>query len=221
MVIITGASDGLGLELARLFVADGKRVINISRRPSPAARLNIAADLTDATAIGQAAQVVIAEQEPLETVINCAGILSVQPLAQLTAEEVTRVMAVNVTAPMLLVSALTERIKKDGTDIVNISSTLGHKGYPDLTAYGTSKWALRGFSANLRAELENTGCRVLSVCPGAFTSGMFAKATSAPNTVNKGTLLQATDIARCIKQLLDLPKTMEVSEIVINRRDTV
>jgi short-subunit dehydrogenase len=218
MVIITGASDGLGLELAALFTAEQTRVINISRRPSKAASEDILTDLTSEEEIRRAAAAILDMPEPLDVLINCAGVLAVEPLARLTGASIEQVLAVNVKAPMLLVSALAERIAKDGTDIVNVSSTLGFKGYADMAAYGASKWALRGFSANLRTELDHTACRVLSICPGAFASGMFAKATDEPNTVNADGQMQAADVARCIWQLLALPKSMEVSEIVINRR---
>jgi NADP-dependent 3-hydroxy acid dehydrogenase YdfG len=220
MIVITGASEGLGLELAKLFAAANKRVVNIARHPSASADTNLPTDLRDATAIRQAARAVAAIDEPLEAVIYCAGVLSVQPLGAITGDQVERIMAINVSSILLLTSQLANRIKQDGADIVAISSTLGRKGYADLAAYGASKWAVRGLCESLRADLKPTRCRVICVCPGAFESGLFVKATGAANTVNTGKLMRAKDVAQCIKQLLDLPKAMEVSEIVINRRHT-
>lgn len=217
MIVITGASDGLGAALAELFAADGKTVVNISRTENPKAK-NVLTDLRDSAAIGQAAEAVLAMNEPLEALINCAGVLSVEELAKISTSEVEKVLAVNVAAPILLTSNLMDRLKRDGGDVVNVSSSVGTKGYKDQAAYGASKWALRGFSVNLQIELKNTPCRVISFCPGGFKTKLFEKATGVDNTQDGSQWMKAEEVARCLKQLLELPKSMEVSEIIVNRK---
>jgi len=219
MIVITGASDGLGKALAKLYTDAGKTVVNVSRTKSEHADHNILHDLTDGAEIKAAARSVEALNEPLEAVINCAGVLSVQPLGQVTESEVKRLMATNVKAQIMLVSELIDRIKKDQTDIVNVSSTVGTKGYVDQAVYGASKWAVRGFSANLQAEFKDMPNRVISFCPGGFESRIFQKATGADNQ-DFTHWMNPKDVALCLKQILDLPKNMEVSEIVINRKAT-
>ena len=81
----------------------------------------------------------------------------------------------------------------------------------------SSKWAVRGFSANLQVELKDTRCRVVSFCPGGFASKTFEKATGHKNP-DFIFSMKAKDLAIFIKQILDLPKNMEVSEVVINRK---
>jgi 3-oxoacyl-[acyl-carrier protein] reductase len=110
------------------------------------------------------------------------------------------------------------RIKKDGADIVNVASTLGLKGYVDQAAYVSSKWAMRGFSANLQTELKDASCRVISFCPGGFKSKLFLTATGVDNTENSNEWMSPKDLARLMKTILDLPKNMEVSEIIVNRK---
>jgi NADP-dependent 3-hydroxy acid dehydrogenase YdfG len=126
-------------------------------------------------------------------------------------------MSTNVKAAILLVSNLAERIKKDGTDIVNVASTVGLKGYVDQAVYGASKWAMRGFSANLQVELKDTACRVISFCVGGFNSDIAKKVTGQdiPDPEN---WMNPENIALFMKQTLDLPKGMEVSEVIINRK---
>ena len=218
MIVITGASDGLGRQLAKLYKNAGKTVINISRRDCEYADFNLKADLLQAPNIKTAAQAILDIDEPLEALINCAGVLSMQRLENITENEVQRVLATNVQAAILLVSALSDRIKNDSTDIVNVASTVGLKGNPTEAAYGASKWAMRGFSANLQAELKNTACRVISFCPGGFTSKLFEKATGDDSITAKGAWMNPADVALFMKQILDLPKNMEVSEVVINRK---
>lgn len=218
MIVITGASDGLGLQIAKLFQADGKKVVNVSRRPSKHADINVLTNLRDGKEIEVAAKKIGKIKEQLEALINCAGVFSKSPFGKITEVEIKRLMSTNVKGPMLLVSNLADRIRKDGTDIVNVSSTAGTKGNQNEAIYNASKWALRGFSANLQAELRDTPSRVISFCPGGFQTKLFEKATGSDNTGDGSDWMKAEDVALCLKQLLDLPKNMEVSEIIINRK---
>lgn len=218
MIVITGASDGLGLQLAKLYKEAGKTVVNISRNECEYAEHNVLLSLREGDEIEKAAQAVLAIDEPLEALVNCAGVLSVQPLGEITEDEIKRVMSTNVKSAILLVSNMADRIKHDGTDIVNVASTVGLKGYVDQAVYGASKWAMRGFSANLQAELKDTNCRVISFCPGGFKSKLFEKATGDDNTTSEGEWMRPEDVALFMKQILDLPKNMEVSEVIINRK---
>lgn len=219
MIIITGASEGLGKELASLFLAEGKRVICLSRHQPDSKVEFIQTDLLDESSIQAAAQKINNDSDKLEALINCAGVYSEQELDKLSAAEIKRVFQTNVQAPMLLTSLLMARIKKDGADIVNVSSTVGTKAYESQAVYGASKWAMRGFSANLQVELKGAPCRVISFCPGGFKSKLFEKATGIDNT-GEGNWMSAKTVAQCLKQLLELPKDMEVSEILINRKNT-
>lgn len=218
MIVITGASDGLGLQLAKLYKEAGKNVVNISRRACEYADVNIELDLREGPEIEKASREVLAIDEPLEALVNCAGVLSVQSLGDITENEIKRVMSTNVKPAILLVSNMIERIKKDGTDIVNVASTVGTKAYVDQAVYGASKWAMRGFSKNLQIELKETRCRVISFCPGGFKTKLFEKATGVDNTKDGDEWMQAVDVALALKQTLDLPKNMEVTEIIINRK---
>ncbi|HMT19459.1 MAG TPA: SDR family oxidoreductase [Candidatus Saccharibacteria bacterium] len=220
MIVITGASDGLGKELAKLYKNAGKTVVNISRNECEYADYNVITDLLDDSAVADAVTAIKEIREPIEAFVNCAGVLSIQALGHITTSEIRRVMTTNVESAMLLVSLLANRIKNDGADIVNVASTVGLKGYVDQAVYGASKWAMRGFSNNLQVELKDTACRVISFCPGGFKTKLFEKATGDDNTTNVGEWMKPEDLAKFMKQILDLPKNMEVSEVIINRKQT-
>lgn len=154
--------------------------------------------------------------EPIELLVNCAGVMSIEPANHITASEIDRTFAVNVRAPMLLVSGLFDRLKQDRADIINVSSTVGLKAYADQAAYGASKWAMRGFSQNLQIELKDTN-RVISFCIGGFNSDI-AKKVTGKDIVDPENWMNPEDIAAFMAQIAALPKNMEVSEIVINRK---
>lgn len=216
MIIITGASDGLGLELAKLYKESGKKVTNISRRKSEFADENLLTDLLLEQEIKKAVEQIVAMGEPIEALVNCAGVMSLESLDSISASEIDRTFGVNVRAAMLLVSGLAEQLKQDRADIVNVASTVGLKAYPDQAAYGASKWAMRGFSQNLQIELKDTN-RVVSLCVGGFNSDIAKKVTGKeiPDPEN---WMNPSDIATFVKQITDLPKSMEVTEIIINRK---
>ncbi len=218
MIVITGASDGLGLELAKLYKAAGKTVVNVSRRESGVADYDVLCDLRVGLQIDAAAAEILKIEEPLEALVNGAGVLSLESPDAITEEEVDRVLDTNVKAQALLISRLMERIKEDGTDIVNISSTTGTWGRKNQLIYGASKWAVRGISANLQEELKDYPSRVISFCPGGFDSDIFKKLGGEDNSDTKGKLIKVEDMAMFLKQILDLPKIMEVSEVIVNRK---
>jgi short-subunit dehydrogenase len=203
MIVITGASDGLGLQIAKVFKDAGKRVINVSRTDSEYADDNLQTDLTNEVSVGGTADAIKQINEPIEALINCAGVMSLEPLNKITSSEIDRTFGVNIKGPMLLVSGLAERLKQDNTDIVNVASTVGLKAYPDQAAYGASKWAMRGFSQNLQIELKATN-RVISFCVGGFKSDIAKKITGEdlPDPEN---WMNPEDIATFMKQILDLP----------------
>ncbi len=218
MIVITGASDGLGHEIAKIYKKAGKHVVNISRTECSVADHNLLHDLSIGSEITSAAREVLKIDEPIEAVINCIGIWGEQPFGQMTEEETDAIFAVNVKAPGLFISALIERIKLDGSDVVNVSSTAGLKGTNEHPMYSASKWAERGLTEGLRAELKATKSRVVSVYPGGMKTKFFEKSLDKDITEDGAYWMDPAEIAGCIKQLLDLPKGIEVSEITLNRK---
>ena len=217
MIVVTGASDGLGQELARVLVTKGEYVVSLSRSLAKQASETIITDLTKPESIAAAVEQLLSKGEQITSLVNCAGILSFQKLNRLTADNINDVFAVNVTGPMLLTSGLADRLKDDGACIVNVASTVGTKAYKDQASYGSSKWAMRGFSQNLQVEFKDTNVRVVSFCVGGFRSDIAKKVTgeSLPDPEN---WMDPAEVADFMSTVMSLPKNMEVSEIIINRK---
>jgi len=207
MIVIIGGTGRLGRELVKLFKADSKVVISIARHENPDADRNILCDLLSSSEIKSAVKKIGSSDGPLEAIIAAAGIYNSAPLGKVSEEEIERNMAIHAKAPMLIESELIDRIKKDGTDVVNISSIASVNASTGAPAYSASKWALRGFSADLRLALKEYPSRIITLCPAAF--GLPEEDANQMNV---------EDIAKFIKQLLDLPKNMEVSEVTVNTK---
>src|SRR5688572_29022785 len=97
-IVITGASEGLGAALAGLYVKEGKRVIGLSRSACEPGIEWIKTDLQDEQSIAAAVQVIMAEGDQLEALVNCAGVLSIEQLGALTVKEIDRVFNTTVRA---------------------------------------------------------------------------------------------------------------------------
>lgn len=220
MIVITGASDGLGLEIAKLYKTSGKTVVNISRRECPVADYNLLYDLSQGAEIEAAVAKILELSEPLEVLVNNAGVYSEQPIGEITEDEIKRLMATNVKSNILLSSGLIERIKKDETDILSVVSTAGMNTNPMHAVYTTSKWAQRGYTKALQVQLHDTRSRVISFCPGGMKTKMFAKDLGRDPTEDGKYWIDPKDIAIFAKQILDLPKSIEVSEVILNRKNS-
>lgn len=215
MIVITGASSGIGAELAKLYQKNGKKVVNVSRHKCEFADVDILKDLSQGSEIHAAAQSVKDIDEPIEAIINSVGVYSEETFGKMTESEIKRLMATNVKAPMLFISELMDRIKRDETDILNVVSKVGMHGSKNNPLYATSKWAERGFTLSLQEALKDTPSRVVSFCPGGIKTDLFKKNNTEVNTSN---WMTPQAIALFIKQILELPKNMEVSEVLINRK---
>lgn len=219
MFIITGASDGLGLEVAKQVIARGKRVVGLSRSRPPVEGVEwVRTDLMDEASIDDAVRELLAKDEPIEALVNCAGITTYEGMGELTSVNLEKMFKVNAIAPMLLVSRLFARLKQDGTDIVNVTSTIVRRASEaQQDGYAATKWALHGFSGNLSAQLKETPCRVVDFIVGGFYSQMHVKVTGKP-MADPENWMRPEDIAAFMLQVLELPKNMEISEVVVNRK---
>ena len=184
VAIISGAARGQGAAEARLFAAEGAKVVlgDVLDDEGTA----VAADIGDAalyahldvTDEAQWAAAVKASEEafgPVSVLVNNAGILHFQSLHKTTLEDFERVMRVNVTGVFLGMKAVTASMADaGGGSIVNVSSTAGLQGLPYLGAYVASKWAVRGLSKTAAIDLGQKGIRVNSVHPGGIDTPMVA-----------------------------------------------
>ena len=182
IAIITGAARGQGEAEARRFVAEGARVVMgdllVAEGEAVAAELGDAAVLVrhDVTSADDWASVVAAADAlgGVDILVNNAGVHWVRPLEHETVDDFRRMLDINLLGAFIGMQAVLPSMRaRGGGSIVNISSTAGLAGLPYHTAYGASKWALRGMSRTAAVELGPDGIRVNTVHPGPIYTDML------------------------------------------------
>jgi 3alpha(or 20beta)-hydroxysteroid dehydrogenase len=183
IAIITGAARGQGEAEARLFAAEGAKVVvaDVLADEAAAVAESIGSEAARAVTLDvtdeEAWQRVVAETEeawgPITTLVNNAGILDFNAIHKYDADRFRTVLDVNVMGCFLGIKSVVRSMRTTGNgSIVNISSNGGMEGLPYLSAYSTSKWAIRGLSRSAAIELGRQGIRVNTVHPGGIDTPM-------------------------------------------------
>jgi NAD(P)-dependent dehydrogenase (short-subunit alcohol dehydrogenase family) len=208
-LVITGGSKGIGLATARLFAAEGYRVVNISRSPIPlagAVQLDIDIAQSDwAARQGEAVCAAVAGSATIALVHN-AGLLTKDSVASVEAAALHRSLQVNVVACVQLDQLLLP-LMGAGSSIVYVGSTLGEKAVAGSCAYVVSKHAQIGLMRATCQDLAGRGIHTACVCPG-FTDTEMLRAhvgnasevlEALAGGVTFGRLIEPEEIARTIR----------------------
>ncbi|WP_194818286.1 glucose 1-dehydrogenase [Nocardia sp. XZ_19_385] len=183
VAIITGAARGQGEAEARLFVEQGARVVltdvletegkAVAESLGDAARF-VRHDVGNADDWAAAVRTAVEDFGGLNILVNNAAIYTAKALTDTSAEELERILRVNLIGSFLGIQAVVGPMAAaGGGSIVNISSQAGLQGLPGHAAYGASKWALRGLTKTAALELGPAGIRVNSVHPGPIATPMI------------------------------------------------
>lgn len=181
--IITGAARGQGAAEARLFADLGAKVVLtdvlVEEGAAVAAAIGDAAvfvrhDVSDADDWDAAVEVATRVFGGVDVLVNNAAICAVTPLQEQTVADFERMLQINLIGPFLGIKAVTEPMRAaGGGSIVNIASQAAVQGLAGYSAYGSSKWGLRGLTKVAAIELGPLGIRVNTVYPGMIDTPMI------------------------------------------------
>jgi NAD(P)-dependent dehydrogenase (short-subunit alcohol dehydrogenase family) len=189
-VVISGASRGLGLELARAFAREGATLVLLARNHDQLAEgvreleragtraSALVCDVTKQDQVRADVASIIGEFGAIDVLVNNAGIIQVGPSEHMKVEDYYEAMNVHFWGPLYLMQEVIPHMKRRGRGrIVNIASIGGKVALPHLLPYVASKFALVGLSEGMRTELAKEGIYVTTVCPGLMRTGSHLNAS--------------------------------------------
>lgn len=214
IALVTGAGGGIGRAIATALAEAGAHVLAVDRDAAAIEKLGagcepIVVDLSDAAAVTQAMQGVLARHRRVDILVNNAGILSPNKLAGTTLEEWHRLMAINLDAALLLTQAVMPAMKENHWGrIINISSYAWKSG--GLTAgtgYAVSKAALVGLTFSTARELASAGVTANAIAPAYVVSPMIMEQLSEEDrnrqlvAIPVGRLCEPEEVAHAVRFL--------------------
>lgn len=227
--VVTGASSGIGRAIAIALAESGASLFLVGRN---AERLRVVeevfrqgrvrvtpilTDLADPRSVDEAVDRICRTTDGVEVLVHSAGVIQTGSVAELQQEVVDRGWQVNFRAPYQLTRGLLSRIAKAEGQIVFVnSSVVTQSGKTGLGAYSATKHALKALADSLRAEVNPLGIRVLSIYPGQTASPMQQTLYQAAGQVYRPeNLLQPEDIAETVIHALTMPRTAEITDVMI------
>ncbi len=232
VVVITGASSGLGEATARLLAEEGAVVVLGARRADRiqalAADLNdkggkalaVQTDVTDRGQVEALVNAAVETYERVDVIINNAGLMPHSPLERLKVEEWEQMVDVNIKGVLYgIAAALPHMMRQKAGHIINVSSVAGHKVSANGAVYAATKHAVRALSEGLRQEVKPYNIRTTVISPGAV-------ATELPDSISEADVSEgihkfydeyavpADSFARVVAFALSQPDDVDINEVL-------
>ena len=230
VVVITGASSGLGTEAARHLARAGSKPVLGARRferlTALADELGLAKDAVAQTDVTDYAQVkalvdrAVKIHGRIDVIINNAGLMPLCPLELLKVDEWDRMIDVNIKGVLYGIAAALPYMKEQKSGhIINVSSVAGHKISPGSVVYSATKHAVRVISEGLRQEVKQYNIRSTIISPGAVATELpdsisDAGVSKAIHDFYKTYAIGADSFARCVLFAMSQPEDVDVNEIL-------
>ena len=232
IVVITGASSGLGEATARLLSAQGARVVLGARRIDRLKTLAedigrhggkaiaLATDVTDRAQVARLVDAAVQAHGRIDVMLNNAGLMPHSPLERLKVDDWERMIDVNLKGVLYgIAAALPHMQRQKAGHFINVSSVAGHKVGPNGAVYSATKHAVRVLSEGLRQEVKSWNIRTTIISPGAVATELPGSATEADiaqglHAFYEANAISADSFARCVAFAISQPDDMDVNEIL-------
>ncbi|WP_026690221.1 SDR family oxidoreductase [Alteribacter aurantiacus] len=233
VVVITGASSGIGEAIALKSAEAGAKVVLAARRTDKLEQLSsriksetgqeslvVKTDVTNKGDVEQLVEKAKAEFGAVDVLINNAGVMQLSFMKNDKVDEWERMVDVNIKGVLFGIhAALPSMLEQGGGQVINVSSVAGHEVFPSSAVYSATKYAVRALSMGMEKELSKAGVRVTNISPGAVESELTEHITDEDvlgmfkdREMKK---LKAEDIANAVVYAIGQPSTVNVNEVVV------
>jgi len=211
-VIVTGASSGIGKEIAKRLHLLGYNVLGISRTSSSDIFQTLHVDLSDEKQTLKLCEQL--KKENIFMLVNCAGFGEFAPHEELNLDTITKMTFLNLTTPMLLTNATLRSLKKNDGYLININSIEALRASKFAGVYSATKAGLKAFGDSLFEECRKTNLSITNINPD-MTQTNFYENLRFDVTQKENEKLLASDIADAVEHILTMRKGAVVSEYTI------
>lgn len=230
IALVTGAGRGIGRSISKALANAGAQVVVCSRTAAEIEKVvreissengkasAVPADVANEREVVSMFESVEDRFGKIDILVNNAGIGRFGRVADFAVRQFDELMAVNLRGTFLCCrSALKLMIPQKNGYIINISSVVGIKGYPNQAAYTASKHGIMGFTKSLAVEAQEHNIRVSAILPGGVDTELFREAR---DDIETSAMMHPTDIAHAVIFLLSLSKRAAIDQIYIRRRSS-
>jgi len=227
IALVTGASKGIGAEIAKTLAGEGATVILASRtierlqevctqiKQSGGSCVVMPVDMSDENSIRELVKTISDDFGKIDILVNNAGVTCSALLKDTSTEDWEKCLRINATGPFVLCRESLRLIEKSQRGfIINVGSVVSIKGYPKQSAYTASKHALRGMTKSLAEELNGSHISVHMICPGGVDTEMVSNVRP---DINKEEMIEPREIAEIVKFIVTRQGKGLVDEFRIRR----
>jgi len=230
VVVITGASSGLGEAAARLLARGGAKLVlgarRVERLQALAKELSLGdgavlkTDVTDRNQVTRLVEQAVAAHGRVDVIINNAGLMPSSLLEKLHVEEWDRMIDVNLKGVLYGIAAvLPHMMKQKSGHIINVASVAGHKVGPGSAVYAATKHGVRVISEGLRQEVKPYNIRTTIISPGAVATELPDTITDEAlgegiRTLYRNVAIPADSFARAVAFAMSQPEDVDINEIL-------
>jgi len=233
VVLITGASSGLGEATAELLASRGARLVLVARRTERLQTLqnriiaaggvavHQTADVTKAEDLQAAVQLALDSFGQLDVIVNNAGLMAIAPMSELRTDEWDRMIDINIKGVLYgIAAALPVFQRQQSGHFINVSSVAGIKVFsPGGTVYSGTKFAVRAISEGLRHEVGGK-IRTTTILPGAVASELkhgssHSQSSEFVQAFYQQNEIPADSVARAVAYAIEQPADVDINEIVL------
>lgn len=229
LIVITGASSGIGAATARLLSSRGYPLLLLARRLDRMEALGLpdtlcrAVDIRDRDAVAAAVREAEAQFGPADAIVNNAGVMLLGEMLRQDPTEWDAMIDINIKGVLAGIHAvLAGMVARGRGTIINISSIAGRKTFPNHAAYCGTKFAVHAITENLREEVSQSGVRVVVIAPGAVETELLGHTTDESIKAGyedwksgMGGVIAPEDIAEAIRFAYEQPQKLCIREIVL------
>lgn len=231
VIVITGASSGIGAATVKRLATQHAKLVIGARRKAPLEALQAAfpdteivvqpVDVTKPAEVQALIDIAVQKFGHIDVLYNNAGVMPVNPLIKRAQTEWRQILEVNVMGVLNGIAAVLPVMVKQGYgQIMATDSVAGHVVVPNLAVYNGSKFAVRAIFEGLRQEQHQNGIRTTIISPGSVATNLYDSISDpdhrqAEIEVEKAIGLAADDIARSVVFAIDMPAHADVNEIIV------